>query len=165
MKQILNMLQKMNLFKKLVVFILLLSFFPTNLFAGIDYSKYDAIFLSEGEEVLKCTLGAIACFLVYFILHKSIYKNAENKPDFGAYATTAMFVGLCASYIGSYIGKVFAPGDGDWMPLVVAVIAGLCMAVFEYFTQKKNMKELDNFSLAASMLIAMAAAVVIQLVM
>lgn len=91
-------------------------------------------------------------------------KAEESKPGFGAYATTAMFVGLCASYIGSYIGKVFAPNDGDWMPLVVAAIAGLCMAVFEYFTQKKNMKVLDNFSLAASMLIAMAAAVVIQLV-
>lgn len=92
-------------------------------------------------------------------------KNTESKPGFGAYATTAMFVGLCASYIGSYIGKVFAPEDGDWMPLVVAAIAGLCMTVFEYFTQKKNMKVLDNFSLAASMLIAMAMAVVIQLVM
>ena len=91
-------------------------------------------------------------------------EDGESKPGFGAYATTAMFVGLCASYIGSYIGKVFAPGDGDWMPLVVAAIAGLCMAVFEYFTQKKNMKVLDNFSLAASMLIAMAAAVLIGLI-
>ena len=96
---------------------------------------------------------------------KADSESGESKPGFGAYATTAMFVGLCASYIGSYIGKVFAPNDGDWMPLIVAAIAGLCMAVFEYFTQKKNMKVLDNFSLAASMLIAMAAAVVIQLVM
>lgn len=95
---------------------------------------------------------------------KAASETGESKPGFGAYATTAMFVGLCASYIGSYIGKVFAPGDGDWMPLIVAVIAGLCMAVFEYFTQKKDMKVLDNFSLAASMLIAMAMAVVIQLV-
>jgi len=37
------------------------------------------------------------------------------------------------------------------------------MAVFEYFTQKKNIKVLENFSLAASMLIAMAMAVVIEL--
>ena len=96
---------------------------------------------------------------------KTAEENAESKPGFGAYATTAMFVGLCASYIGSYIGKVFAPNDGDLMPLIVAVIAGLCMAVFEYFTQKKDMKVLDNFSLAASMLIAMAAAVLIQLKM
>ena len=63
----------------------------------------------------------------------------------------------------TYIGKVFAPNDGDIMPLIVAVIAGLCMAVFEYFTVKKDMKVLDNFSLAASMLIAMAAAVLIQM--
>ena len=61
--------------------------------------------------------------------------------------------------IGSYIGKVFAPADGDWMPLTVAAIAGLCMAVFEYLIQKKDKKALENFSLAASMLIAMAAAV------
>ena len=118
-------------------------------------------------------LGGVFCCI--FFLKKYLGKmqekpkkkegeDGESKPGFGAYATTAMFVGLCASYIGSYIGKVFAPGDGDWMPLVVAAIAGLCMAVFEYFTQKKNMKVLDNFSLAASMLIAMAAAVVIQLV-
>ena len=115
-------------------------------------------------------LGSVFCCI--FFLKKYLGKmqskpkkeeNGEGKPGFGAYATTAMFVGLCASYIGSYIGKVFAPGDGDWMPLVVAAIAGLCMAVFEYFTQKKDMKVLDNFSLAASMLIAMAAAVIIQL--
>ena len=96
---------------------------------------------------------------------KAADENTECKPGFGAYATTAMFVGLCASYIGSYIGKVFAPNDGDLMPLIVAAIAGICMAVFEYFTQKKDMKVLDNFSLAASMLIAMAAAVLIQFVM
>ena len=118
-------------------------------------------------------LGGVFCCI--FFLKKYLGKmqakpkkaegeSGESKPGFGAYATTAMFVGLCASYIGSYIGKVFAPDDGDWMPLIVAIIAGLCMAVFEYFTQKKNMKVLDNFSLAASMLIAMAAAVVIQLV-
>ena len=117
-------------------------------------------------------LGSVFCCI--FFLKKYLGKmqakpkkkednNEESKPGFGAYATTAMFVGLCASYIGSYIGKVFAPNDGDWMPLIVAAIAGLCMAVFEYFTQKKNMKVLDNFSLAASMLIAMAMAVVIQL--
>ena len=119
-------------------------------------------------------LGGVFCCI--FFLKKYLGKmqakpkkaegeNAESKQGFGAYATTAMFVGLCASYIGSYIGKVFAPDDGDVMPLIVAAIAGLCMAVFEYFTQKKNMKVLDNFSLAASMLIAMAAAVLIQLVM
>ena len=47
------------------------------------------------------------------------------------------------------------------MPLVVAVIAAAAMAVFEYFIQKKGKVVLENFSLAASMLIAMAGAVLI----
>ena len=119
-------------------------------------------------------LGGVCC-CIFFLKNylgkmqakpkKKDGETGESKPGFGAYATTAMFVGLCASYIGSYIGKVFAPDDRDWMPLIVAAIAGICMAVFEYFTQKKDMKVLDNFSLAASMLIAMAMAVVIQLIM
>jgi hypothetical protein len=37
------------------------------------------------------------------------------------------------------------------------------MGVFEFLIQKKGIKVLENFSLAASMLIAMAAAVCIQL--
>jgi hypothetical protein len=36
--------------------------------------------------------------------------------------------------------------------------------LFEFFIQKKKMAVLENFSLAASMLIAMAAAVVLQMV-
>jgi len=50
------------------------------------------------------------------------------------------------------------------MPLFVAFVAALCMAVFEFLIQKKNMLVLENFSLAASMLIAMTAAVCIQLI-
>ena len=50
----------------------------------------------------------------------------------------------------------------DLMPLTVACIAAAAMAVFEFFIQKKDKKVLENFSLAASMLIAMTAAVLIQ---
>lgn len=91
-------------------------------------------------------------------------KNAK-KTGFGAYATTAMFVGLCAAYIGSYIGKAVPREGSDIMPLIVAIIAAICMGVFEYFIQKKNMKTLENFSLAASMLIAMAAAVLFGMIL
>ena len=48
------------------------------------------------------------------------------------------------------------------MPLIVACISGLVMAVFEYLVNKKKMAVLENFSLAASMLIAMIMAVVIN---
>ena len=113
-------------------------------------------------------LGGIICCILFLKkylgkLSQKPKKEADDKPGFGAYATTAMFVGLCAAYIGSYIGKL-VPGEyADGMPLFVAVVAAVCMAGFEYLIQKKNKKVLENFSLAASMLAAMAAAVVLQM--
>lgn len=89
-------------------------------------------------------------------------KEGDAKPGFGAHATTAMFVGLCAAYIGSYVGRMFPGGGADFMPIIVAAIAAICMAVFEILIQKKNMLVLENFSLAASMLIAMSGAVIIN---
>lgn len=113
-------------------------------------------------------LGGIVCCILFLKkylgkLSQKPKKEADDKPGFGAFATTAMFVGLCAAYIGSYIGKL-VPGEyADGMPLFVAVVAAVCMAGFEYLIQKKNKKVLENFSLAASMLVAMAAAVVLQM--
>jgi hypothetical protein len=48
------------------------------------------------------------------------------------------------------------------MPLIVACISAFVMAIFEYLVEKKKMLQLENFSLAASMLIAMIAAVIIN---
>lgn len=87
----------------------------------------------------------------------------EKKPGFGAHATTAMFIGLCGTFIGSYVGKAFPREGSDGMPLLVALMAAAAMAVFEFFIQKKGKAVLENFSLAASMLIAMAGAVVLGL--
>ncbi len=95
----------------------------------------------------------------------STNNETTKKPGFGAHATTAMFVGLCAAYIGSYIGKMTPAGGADFMPIIVAGIAAVCMGVFEFLIQKKKMLVLENFSLAASMLIAMAGAVFINMVM
>ena len=113
-------------------------------------------------------LGGIVCCILFLKkylgkLSQKPKKEADDKPGFGAFATTAMRVGLCAAYIGSDIGKL-VPGEyADGMPLFVAVVAAVCMAGFEYLIQKKNKKVLENFSLAASMLVAMAAAVVLQM--
>ena len=85
----------------------------------------------------------------------------EKKPGFGAYATIAMFIGLCSAYIGSYVGSYVA--HGNYMPLFVAVISAIVMAIFEYLTTKKGLSVLDNFSVAVSMLCGMIAAVVINL--
>ena len=92
------------------------------------------------------------------------FSADEKDRSFGTYATTAMFVGLCAAYIGSYVGKAMPSGGADLMPLFVAGVAALCMAVFEFLIQKKNYLVLENFSLAASMLVAMATAVLVNMV-
>ena len=117
-------------------------------------------------------LGGLLCSI--FFLKKYLGKlsskpkkteTGEKKPSFGDHATTAMFVGLCAAYIGSYVGRLMPGEYFDIMPLFTAVVAAIVMAVFEFLIQKKDMKVLENFSLAASMLVAMAAAVVFQLMM
>lgn len=116
-------------------------------------------------------LGGIFCCIFFLkkylgkIQAKPKKEGGESKPGFGAHATTAMFVGLCAAYIGAYVGKAIPREGSDVMPLIVAVIAALVMAVFEYLIQKKDKKALENFSLAASMLVAMAAAVGISMIM
>ena len=84
-----------------------------------------------------------------------------GKPGFGDHATTCMFVGLCGAYIGSYVGTLTS--SGNYVPLAVAAVSAVFMAVFEYFTNKKGMAVLDNFSLAVSMLAGMAAAVLMSL--
>lgn len=82
---------------------------------------------------------------------------------------TAMFIGLVSAYIGSYIGSFVSGGaggmfsfTGSWLPLAVAVIAGAVMAVFIWLAEKKKAAWVESFSIAGSMIIAMAAAVVIN---
>ena len=77
-----------------------------------------------------------------------------------------MFIGMVSAYIGSYVGGWISGGglfsfSGSWTPLAVVAAAALAMAVFTYFSEKKGMAWLDNFSIAGSMLIGMLAAVLI----
>lgn len=120
-------------------------------------------FLTIAMVMTVGILGGILC-CIFFLkgymkkLGGKPKKEASGKPGFGAHATTALFVGLCATFVGSYVGRAV---HADWMPLAVALIAGTVMGVLEYLTHKRGLVWLENFSLAASMLAAMAAAVVL----
>ncbi len=87
---------------------------------------------------------------------------------FGDKAMTAMFIGLICAYVGSYIGG-FVSGEGpftfagDWTPLAVAGVSGLTMAGCVWLSEKKGMAWLESFSIAGSMLLGMAAAVLLRL--
>ena len=84
-------------------------------------------------------------------------KASSGKKGFGDVAMTAMFIGLVAAYVGSYVGTFTS--TGNFMPLVVLAVSAAAMAVFTYFSEKKGQAWLDNFSVAGSMLVGMAAAV------
>ena len=93
-------------------------------------------------------------------------KKKANPNGFGDVAMTAMFIGLVSAYIASYVGTIIS-GDGlltftgSWLPLAVSVIAALAMAGFLFIKKKAKADWIDSFSVAGSMLIAMAAAILL----
>lgn len=98
-------------------------------------------------------------------LHGGTVKNAA--AGFGDSAMTAMFIGLVCAYIGSYIGGFASSGGlltftGSWTPLVVNATAALAMVGFVYLSEKKKLVWVESFSVAGSMLLGMAAAVLVQ---
>ena len=93
-------------------------------------------------------------------------RSADGaKPasgGFGDRAMTAMFIGMVSAYIGSYVGGVVSGSGrftlaGDWTPILVAAVAALSMGLFTKLSEKHPW--LDGFSIAGSMLLGMAAAV------
>lgn len=84
-------------------------------------------------------------------------SGSKGIVGFGDVAMTAMFIGLVSAYIGSYIGQI--KSTGNWLSLAVAAVGALAMAVFILIREKKNQEWIDGFSIAGSMIIAMAAAV------
>jgi len=109
---------------------------------------------------------------------KGSVRASENKPKkkklnlsgFGDKAMTAMFIGLVSCYIGSYIGT-FISGkglfrfSGSLLPLLVALCGALAMRVFLLIKEKFKAEWVDSFSIAGSMLFAMAAAVLFSGIM
>ncbi len=93
-------------------------------------------------------------------------KSGRAVAGFGDRAMTAMFIGLICAYLGSYIGG-FVSGEGlfrfggSWLPIAVALVASLVMAGFVWLAEKKKLVWVESFSIAGSMLLAMASAVLL----
>ena len=93
-------------------------------------------------------------------------QTQSKSGGFGEVAMVAMFIGMVSSYIGSYIGGFVSEGGlfkfkGDWTPLVVVAVSCIVMSIFTYLVEKKKLLWLENFSIAASMLMGMAAAIIV----
>jgi len=115
---------------------------------------------------LVMTAGILGGALLCLFTLKPYAKKLGGKPNtagsgkksFGDWAMIAMFVGMCAAYIGSYAGEA---AQGAYLPLATALIAAAAMALCEALERKAGMRWLENFDLAASMLVAMGAAVLL----
>ncbi len=116
---------------------------------------------------LVMTAGILGGALLCLIVLKAYSKKLGGKPkaagsgkkSFGDWAMVAMFVGMCAAYIGSYVGQAVV--NGSLLPLVTSIVAAAAMLVCEVLERKNDMKWLENFDLAACMLVAMAACVLL----
>ena len=106
--------------------------------------------------------------MVLSIFFNKKYTQKLTVKEFGDVAMTAMFIGLVSAYMGSYIGG-FVSGNGlftfsgDWTPIAVAAVSALVMAGFVYLAEQKKKAWVESFSVAGSMIVGMAAAVVIGL--
>ena len=137
--------------------------------------------LSAGEMTASgfCTIALMMSVCIIWGMVLSILFNKKytqklrgaaggKSMGFADQAMTAMFIGLVSTYLGSYLGDfISGPGlfsfRGDWMPLVVAAVSALVMGGLIRLSEKKNMEWVENFSIALSMLLGMAAAVVVGL--
>ena len=93
-------------------------------------------------------------------------KKGGAASGFGDKAMTAMFVGLICAYLGSYIGGYISGGGlfsfgGSWLPIAVAAVAALAMSGFVWLAEKKKAVWVESISIAGSMLVAMASAVLL----
>lgn len=89
--------------------------------------------------------------------------STSGGGGFGDMAMTAMFIGMVSAYLASYLGGFVSSQGiftfrGNWLPLLTAAVSALVMAGVLWLAEKKKLRWLEDFSIALSMLLGMAAA-------
>ena len=116
------------------------------------------------------TFGIIwGCILCILTLRKyssklSIERNKKGSGNGGGFANiamTAMMIGLCSAFVGSYISMAIRATA--FIPFLTALIAAVFMAIFEKLAKVLHSEILDSFSLALSMLFGMAGSVLLNM--
>ncbi|MBO8442503.1 MAG: DUF5058 family protein [Spirochaetes bacterium] len=110
------------------------------------------------------TFGIIwGCLLSIFTMKKYSSKVAIGKKSsgsgggFASIAMTAMMIGLCSTFVGSYLSQAIR--TTTFVPFLTALIASIFMAILDTLAKKSRLQVLDSFSLALSMLAGMAGSV------
>ena len=131
---------------------------------SLNSSSLDVSALST--ILLVMTVGIIwGCLLSIFTMKKYSSKLAigrKSNTSVGGDASgarVARMIGLCSTFVGSYIAEAFV--SVNLVPVITVIVASLFMALFELVSRRH--KVFENFSLALSMLLAMIGAVVVSM--
>ena len=131
---------------------------------SLNSSSLDVSALST--ILLVMTVGIIwGCLLSIFTMKKYSSKLAIGRKSntsgggYASWAMVAMMIGLCSTFVGSYIAEAFV--SVNLVPVITVIVASLFMALFELVSRRH--KVFENFSLALSMLLAMIGAVVVSM--
>ncbi len=110
------------------------------------------------------TLGIMPSIILPPILMKKInggmVKIKSKDEKWGDIFLTAMFLGM----ISAFLGMVFADvreGIAGLIPIFVLIVSAITMALCGILIKKCNMKWLETYAMAISMVVAMIFAVVI----
>jgi hypothetical protein len=142
--------------------------------SGLNASEMTATAFSTIALLMGfCIMGGMLMSVIFnkrYLKRLSEPKDASSggglMAEFGDTAMNAMFIGLVCAYLGNYFGQLVSANGlftftGNWLPLAVVGVAGVVMAIFVWLAEKKNAAWVDSFSIAGSMLAAMAAAVIL----
>ena len=105
------------------------------------------------------TLGILPSIILPPILMKKInggmikIKNKDEK--WGDVFLTSMFLGMISAFLGMVFSDVRSGLEG-WIPIFVLLVSALIMAVCGILIKKCNMKWLETYAMAISMVVAMA---------
>ncbi len=110
------------------------------------------------------TLGILPSIILPPILMKRIQGgvvNLKNKDSkWGDIFMTSLFLGMISAFLGMVFADIRSGLEG-WIPIFVLLSSAAIMAGLGILITKKNMKWLETYALAISMVGAMVFAVVI----
>lgn len=135
----------------------------TSMGATLDSSVLTADHLVTILAVM--TIGIIwGCVLSIFTLKKYSSKIAIGRKGgsssgggFASIAMTAMMIGLCSTFVGSYLSQAIRATA--LIPFLTCAVSAAAMAFFDWLSRKTGAAALDSFSLSLSMLCGMAASI------
>ena len=114
------------------------------------------------------TLGIIpGIFVVLFGLKKmqsGIVSIKSKDPKWGELFMSSMFLGMISAFVGTLFSDVRA-GVPGFIPIVVALISAVIMAVCGLLIKKCKMGWLEQYALPLSMLGAMSASITVTALM